>query len=88
MKTKLIKKGLFIFTVVSFCFLACWIIVITDNDTEQEKTISLTAEDFMLVYYNGYEKGIQNGLTSNGIKQSDLKWQEDSLWIRNALFKE
>lgn len=42
MKTKLIKKGLFIFTVVSICFLTCWIIVITDNDTEQEKTISLT----------------------------------------------
>lgn len=42
----------------------------------------------MTVYYNGYVKGIKNGLTSNGIKQSDLQWQEDSLFIRNKLFKE
>ena len=65
-------KQVILVVFVAMCCLAC----------KQEKTITLTISDLMVIYQNGYLMGSNRILTKG--TYSDSVWRADSLAIANS----
>ena len=75
--------------VVVFGLYACVVISIIDKhkeSTHAEKTITLTRNQLMNIYENGYLKGEKNSLLYKDKVTSNQLWQSDSLYMTTLLF--
>lgn len=78
MKTSLILFFVFCLTIASFI---CGYVAKYDDKKQEEKTISLTKKQLLILCNNEYQKGVLNGLKYclDNKKDTNKQWKADSL---------
>jgi hypothetical protein len=74
--------------ITGFLFFACLIFVLYQLMYDRaEKRISMSKSEFILIYQNGYLKGVKNAFLHQEASAINKAWQKDSTEIIQFLFK-